>query len=303
MEFNSNWKEVQSPNVMFDHYSKTIWADVFVFVPVFVFELGFVKVDRDCQTRAIQAVGHNRDCWQLTGILIGEDSRFSDPQLEIQDCRWLSSISSMIVNLSQVLPNLCLVRSIWAFLRLRSRGLIFVWGTRWNCLSLEIWKSLWPESHLPIVFRSNCPLLTNRPRQCFNCSIVRLRRHLFSLKPIVIQDVAFHWFGQTGNLVIQFSCQQLSLRLVACFEICFLASSLWELPEKAREDVFKCLFEALSGNFERQLTQRGLPPATRRLHLELSETVIQMAPPKTNHSIEKKESTNWNVVDLNNSRF
>ena len=157
----------------------------------------------------------------------------------------------------------------------------------WNCLSLEIWRSLWPESHLPIVFRSNCPLLTNRPRQCFNCSIVRLRRHLFSLKPIVIQEVAFHWFGQTGNLVIQFSCQQLSLRLVACFEICFLASSLWELPEKAREDVFKCLFEALSGNFERQLTQRGLPPATRRLHLELSETVIQMVLPITDHSIEK----------------
>ena len=77
------------------------------------------------------------------------------------------------------------------------------------------------------------------------------------------------------------------MRLVACFEMCFLASSLWELPEKAREDVFKCLFEALSGNFERQLTQRGLPPATRRLHLELSETVIQMAPPKTNRSIEK----------------
>ena len=42
--------------------------------------------------------------------------------------KFISDLKS-IVNLSQVVPNLCLVRSIWGFLRLRSRGLIFVWGT------------------------------------------------------------------------------------------------------------------------------------------------------------------------------
>ena len=179
---NSNWKELQSPNVKFDHDSNTIWADVFVFLPVFVFELVFVKVDRDCQTRAIQAGGHNRDCWQLTGTLIGkiQDSQILSWRSKIvndclQDCQWLSSISSMIVNLSQVVPNLCLVRSIWGFLRLRSRGLIFVWGTHpvklfvtWN---LKISLARKPSSNcvslqLSIVDKSSAPMF-----QLFNCSI------------------------------------------------------------------------------------------------------------------------------------
>ena len=117
--------------------------------------------------------------------------------------------------------------------------------------------SLRPESHPPIVFPRHCLLLTNRPLpmfQLFNCSIAQ---------PFVRRS------GETN-------CHPRG--------ICSLISRIQENGHSSFPAFWNCLkrrvrmFSKVCLRVSVAINRNRLPPARHRLHLELSETVIQMSP-------------------------